>query len=208
MSPAEVSSIVVDEESHSMDIAVAEEKLSQAIGRGGQNIRLASELTGWELNVMSEAAAEDKSESEARTVVELFMNQLDVDEDVALILVQEGFSTIEEIAYVPASELLAIEEFDQQIVDELRSRARDVLLTQAIASEETADGAKPAEDLLSLEGMDDDLAKILAGRGIATREDLAEQAVDDLQDIEGLDADRAAKLIMAARAHWFENEPA
>lgn len=191
-----------------MDIAVAEEKLSQAIGRGGQNIRLASELTGWELNVMSEAAAEEKSESEARTVVELFMNQLDVDEDVALILVQEGFSTIEEIAYVPASELLAIEEFDQQIVDELRSRARDVLLTQAIASEETADGAKPAEDLLSLEGMDDDLAKILAGRGIATREDLAEQAVDDLQDIEGLDADRAAKLIMAARAHWFENEPA
>jgi N utilization substance protein A len=157
---------------------------------------------------MSEAAAEEKSESEARTVVELFMNQLDVDEDVALILVQEGFSTIEEIAYVPASELLAIEEFDQQIVDELRSRARDVLLTQAIASEETADGAKPAEDLLSLEGMDDDLAKILAGRGIATREDLAEQAVDDLQDIEGLDADRAAKLIMAARAHWFENEPA
>jgi N utilization substance protein A len=206
MSPAEVSSIVVDEESHSMDIAVAEDKLSQAIGRGGQNIRLASELTGWELNVMSEAAADEKSETEARTVVELFMAQLDVDEDVALILVQEGFSTIEEIAYVPAAELLAVEEFDQQIVDELRSRARDVLLTQAIASEETAEGSKPAEDLLSLEGMDEDLARKLASRGIVTREDLADQSVDELADIQGLEAERAAKLIMTARAHWFEEE--
>ncbi len=206
MSPAEVSSIVVDEESHSMDIAVAEDKLSQAIGRGGQNIRLASELTGWELNVMSEAAADEKSESEARAVVELFMKQLDVDEDVALILAQEGFSTIEEIAYVPAAELLGVEEFDQQIVDELRSRARDVLLTQAIASEETADGSKPAEDLLSLEGMDEVLGRKLASRGIVTREDLAEQAVDDLADIDGLDPERAAILIMAARAHWFESE--
>jgi transcription termination/antitermination protein NusA len=208
MSPAEVSSIVVDEESHSMDIAVAEDKLSQAIGRGGQNIRLASELTGWELNVMSEAAADEKSEKEARTVVELFMKQLDVDEDVALILVQEGFSTIEEIAYVPAAELLGIEEFDQQIVDELRSRARDVLLTQAIATEETAGGNKPAEDLLALDGMDADLAGELASRGIVTREDLAEQAVDDLADVEGLDPERAAALIMVARAHWFENEEA
>ena len=206
MSPAEVSSIVVDEESHSMDIAVAEDRLSQAIGRGGQNIRLASELTGWELNVMSEAAADEKSEQEARTVVELFMKQLDVDEDVALILVQEGFSTIEEIAYVPAADLLAIEEFDQQIVDELRSRARDVLLTMAIATEETAGGAPPADDLLALEGMDADLARQLASRGVVTREDLAEQAVDDLADIEGLDAERAASLIMTARAHWFENE--
>lgn len=208
MSPAEVSSIVVDEESHSMDIAVAEDKLSQAIGRGGQNIRLASELTGWELNVMSEAAAEEKSEGEARIVVELFMKQLDVDEDVALILVQEGFSTIEEIAYVPAAELLAIEEFDQQIVDELRSRARDVLLTQAIATEETAGGKEPAEDLLSLEGMDDDLAQMLAANGIVTREDLAEQAVDDLLAFEDMDAERAASLIMAARAHWFTGEQA
>jgi N utilization substance protein A len=134
------------------------------------------------------------------------MKQLDVDEDVALILVQEGFSTIEEIAYVPAAELLAIEEFDQQIVDELRSRARDVLLTQAIATEETAEGAKPAEDLLSLDGMDDALARKLASRGIVTREDLADQAVDDLADIDGLEPDRAAKLIMAARAHWFAEE--
>lgn len=206
MSPAEVSSIVVDEESHSMDIAVAEDKLSQAIGRGGQNIRLASELTGWELNVMSEAAAEQKSESEARAVVELFMQQLDVDEDVALILAQEGFSTIEEIAYVPAAELLAIEEFDQQIVDELRNRARDVLLTQAIATEENIDAARPAEDLLSLEGMDQDLARQLAMRNIVTRENLAELAVDDLADVEGLDPQRAAQLIMAARAHWFEDK--
>lgn len=189
-----------------MDIAVTEDKLSQAIGRGGQNIRLASELTGWELNVMSEAAADEKSEQEARTVAELFMQQLDVDEDVALILVQEGFSTIEEIAYVPVSELLAIEEFDQQIVDELRSRARDVLLTMAIATEETAGGAKPAEDLQALAGMDADLARQLASHGVVTREDLAEQAVDDLAGIEGLDPGRAASLIMAARAHWFENE--
>ncbi len=207
MSPAEVSSIVVDEEAHSMDIAVAEDKLSQAIGRGGQNIRLASELTGWDLNVMSEAAADEKSESEARSVVELFMKQLDVDEDVALILAQEGFSSIEEIAYVPAAELLGVEEFDQQIVDELRSRARDVLLTQAIATEETADGAKPAEDLLALDGMDKELARKLASRGIVTREDLAEQAVDDLADVEGLEATRAAELIMTARAHWFQDEP-
>jgi N utilization substance protein A len=204
MSPAEVTSIVVDEEAHSMDIAVAEDKLSQAIGRGGQNIRLASELTGWELNVMSETAADEKSEQEARQVAELFMKQLDVDEDVALILVQEGFSTIEEIAYVPANELLAVEEFDQQIVDELRSRARDVLLTQAIASEEKLGDTPPAEDLINLPGMDLETARKLAGHGIVTREDLAEQAVDDLAEIKDLDAERAATLIMAARAHWFE----
>jgi N utilization substance protein A len=208
MSPAEVTSIVVDEEAHSMDIAVAEDKLSQAIGRGGQNIRLASELTGWELNVMSETAADEKSEKEAREVAELFMKQLDVDEDVALILVQEGFSTIEEIAYVPANELLGIEEFDQQIVDELRSRARDVLLTQAIATEEKIDERPPAEDLMSLPGMDIETARRLAGRGIVTREDLADQAVDDLADIEDLDPERAATLIMAARAHWFETPAA
>ena len=205
MSPAEVISIVVDEDAHSMDIAVDEEKLSQAIGRGGQNIRLASELTGWELNVMTETAAEEKSEKEARELVQNFMKELDVDEDVASILVQEGFSSLEEIAYVPASELLAIEEFDQDIVNELRSRARDVLITQAIVSEEVIDQAEPAEDLLGLEGMDRELAFVLASRGIVTREDLAEQAVDDLGEIEDLDPDRAAQLIMAARAHWFES---
>ena len=204
MAPAEVVSIVVDEDSHSMDIAVTEEKLSQAIGRGGQNIRLASELTGWELNVMTQQAAEAKSEGEQRTLIEQFKTQLDVDEDVAQILVQEGFSTIEEIAYVPASELNAIEEFDEEIVKELRNRARDVLLTQAIATEEKIDGSGPSEDLLGVDGMDEELASMLASRGILTREDLAEQAVDDLLEIEGVDAERAGALIMAARKHWFD----
>jgi N utilization substance protein A len=205
MAPAEVVSIVVDEDSHSMDIAVTEEKLSQAIGRGGQNIRLASELSGWELNVMTQQAAEAKSEGEQKKLVEIFKTQLDVDEDVAQILVQEGFSTIEEIAYVPASELNAIEEFDEDIVKELRNRARDVLLTQAIASEEKIDGAEPAADLLQVDGMDKELALTLASRGIVTREDLAEQAIDDLLEIDGVDAERAGALIMAARKHWFES---
>jgi N utilization substance protein A len=204
MSPAEVMSIVVDEDAHSMDIAVTEEKLSQAIGRGGQNIRLASQLTGWDLNVMTESDAEAKSDSEAKELVQNFMKQLDVDEDVATILAQEGFSTIEEIAYVPQAELAAIEEFDEDIVKELRNRARDVLLTQAIASEETLDQSMPADDLLLLEGMSPDLALTLARRGVRTREDLAGQSVDELADIEGLAADKAAKLIMTARAPWFE----
>ncbi|MFZ9709197.1 MAG: transcription termination factor NusA [Steroidobacteraceae bacterium] len=203
MSPAEVLSIVVDEDSHSMDIAVSEEKLSQAIGRGGQNIRLASQLTGWDLNVMNESDAEAKSESEARSLVENFMKQLDVDEDVATLLVQAGFSTVEEVAYVPQSELMAIEEFNEDIVKELRSRARDVLLTQAIASEESLESQLPADDLLLLEGMQPDLALALARRGVRTREDLAEQAVDDLLDIQGLTAEEAGKLIMKAREHWF-----
>jgi transcription termination/antitermination protein NusA len=204
MSPAEVMSIVVDEDSHSMDIAVSEEKLSQAIGRGGQNIRLASQLTGWDLNVMTESDAEAKSETEAKALVQNFMKQLDVDEDVATILAQEGFSTIEEIAYVPQAELAGIAEFDEDIVKELRNRARDVLLTQAIASEESLDQSMPADDLLLLEGMSPDLALALARRGVRTREDLAEQSVDDLADIDGLKADEAGKLIMTARAHWFE----
>jgi N utilization substance protein A len=204
MAPAEVSSIVVDEEAHSMDIAVAEEKLSQAIGRGGQNIRLASELTGWKLNVMSEQAAEEKSESEQKELEQLFMKQLDVDQDVAAILVQEGFSSIEEIAYVPQGELASIEEFDENIVKELRNRARDVLLTQAIASEETIESAEPAEDLLSVDGMDEDLATELARHGIVTREDLAEQSIDELAEISTLDPARAGELILAARKHWFE----
>ena len=206
MSPAEVLSIVVDEDAHSMDIAVDEDKLSQAIGRGGQNIRLASELTGWELNVMTEADAEQKSESETRELLELFTKQLDVDEEVALILVQEGFSTIEEVAYVPTSELMEIEEFDEDIVNELRNRARDVLLTQAIVQEEKIDEAEPAEDLLTLEGMDKGLAFKLASEGVVTREDLAELAVDDLLDINDMDQEAAAALIMKARAHWFEAE--
>ncbi len=206
MSPAEVVSIVMDEDSHSMDIAVEEDKLSQAIGRGGQNIRLASELTGWELNVMTAADAEQKSESEMKELIEMFSAQLDVDEEIGLILVQEGFSTIEEVAYVPASELVAIEEFDEDIVTELRSRARDVLLTQAIVQEEKIDEAEPAEDLLELEGMDKGLAYLLASKGVVTREDLAELATDDLLEINEMDEERAAALIMKAREHWFAEE--
>jgi N utilization substance protein A len=206
MSPAEVVSIVVDEDAHSMDIAVDEDKLSQAIGRGGQNIRLASELSGWELNVMTAADADEKSESETRELIELFAKQLDVDEEVALILVQEGFSTIEEVAYVPASELVEIEEFEEDIVTELRNRARDVLLTQAIVQEEKIDEAEPAEDLLSLEGMDKGLAFVLASKGVVTREDLAELATDDLLELNEMDSEEAAALIMKARAHWFEEE--
>jgi N utilization substance protein A len=206
MSPAEVQSIVVDEDSHSMDIAVAEEKLSQAIGRGGQNIRLASQLTGWELNVMTESDAEAKSEAEAKKVVQNFMKQLDVDEDVASILAQEGFSTIEELAYVPVSELANIEAFDEELVKELRNRARDVLLTQAIATEEGIEGQLPADDLLQLSGMSPDLALKLAQHGVRTREDLAEQSVDELTEIEGLDEAAAGALIMQAREIWFQAE--
>ncbi|UCC57185.1 MAG: transcription termination/antitermination protein NusA [Gammaproteobacteria bacterium] len=206
MSPAEVTSIVVDEDTHTMDIAVGEEQLSQAIGRAGQNVRLASQLTGWELNVMDESQAEEKSEAEALELQNLFKEQLDVDEEIAAILVQEGFSSIEEIVYVPKSELLAIEEFEEEIVDELRGRARDVLLTQAIISEEKIGDAEPAQDLLEMEGMDRELAYILASRQIITMEDLAERATDELMDIEGMDEERAGALIMAARAPWFAEE--
>ncbi|HIP68218.1 MAG TPA: transcription termination/antitermination protein NusA [Chromatiales bacterium] len=206
MSPAEVLSIVVDEEKHSMDIAVEEDKLSQAIGRNGQNVKLASQLTGWELNVMSEAEAEDKSESEAKAYIQQFMEQLDVDEEVAVILVQEGFTSVDEVAFVPEAELLAIEEFDEDIVKELRGRASDALLTKAIASEEKIENAKPAKDLLSMEGMDDATAHLLAAKGICTMEDLAEQAVDDLLAIWEIDEERAAALIMKAREPWFADE--
>ena len=206
MSPAEVVSIVVDEDKHSMDIAVEEDKLSQAIGRGGQNIRLASELSGWELNVMTAQDAEEKSEVEMRGLIELFSKQLDVDEEVALILVQEGFSTIEEVAYVPASELVGCEEVEGEIVGELRSRGRDGMLTQAIVQEERSDEVEPEEDLLSLEGMEKRLAYVLASKGVVTREDLAELATDDLLELNEMDAEIAGALIMKARAHWFEEE--
>ncbi len=206
MSPADVVSIVVDEDKHSMDVAVTEEKLSQAIGRNGQNIRLASQLTGWELNVMSEADAEEKSEEEARRYVEELMKYLDVDEDVATILVQEGFTSIDEVAYVPEEEMLEIEEFDEEIVAELRKRARDALLIRAIAAEEQVEGGTPAEDLLTMEGMDEETAKRLAAKGICTMEDLAEQAVEDILDIEGIDEERAAALIMTAREPWFAEQ--
>ena len=206
MSPAEVLSIVVDEEKHSMDIAVEEDKLSQAIGRNGQNVKLASQLTGWELNVMSEAEAEDKGESEAKAYIQLFMDQLDVDEEVAIILVQEGFASIDEVAYVPESELLAIEEFDEDIVKELRGRASDALLTRAIASEEKIENAQPLEDLLTMEGMDENTAHLLAAKGICSMEDLAEQSVDDLLEIDDFGEERAAALIMKAREPWFADQ--
>lgn len=209
MQPAEVASIVMDEESHSMDIAVEDESaLAQAIGRSGQNIRLASELTGWELNVMTLEEADSKQEQEAEEALQTFIEQLDVDEDVAAVLVEEGFSTLEEVAYVPAEEMLAIEGFDEDVVEALRQRAKDALLTRALVSEEKFKQAEPAEDLLNMEGMDRGLAVDMASRGIVTMEDLAEQAVDDLLDIEGMNEERAAQLIMTARAPWFEGEEA
>jgi len=206
MSPAVVSSIVVNEDNKSMDIAVEEDQLSLAIGRGGQNIKLASELTGWTLNVMSEVEAVEKSEVETQKSQQMFMDMLDVDEEVAVILVQEGFTSIDEVAYVPVSEMLEIEEFDEDIVEELRGRAKDVLLTRAISSEEELTSVEPAEDLLKMEGMNKDLAYQLAHNGIVSMEDLAEQSVDELLEIEGLDEEQAAKLIMTAREPWFAEE--
>jgi len=208
MAPAEIESIVVDEDAGSMDVAVAEDNLAMAIGRGGQNVRLACELTGWDVNVMSLDEWQEKQQQEAGNYLETFMQALDVDEDVAGVLVEEGFTSLEEVAYVPLEEMLDIEGFDEEIAEELRSRAKDALLTQALASEEELENAEPAEDLLSMEGMDKHLAYLLANRGVATMEDLAEQAVDDLLDIEGLDEERAAALIMKAREPWFAEEQA
>jgi len=209
MSPAEVESIVVDEDSHTMDVAVSEEQLSQAIGRGGQNVKLASELTGWTLNVMSVEEAEEKNEAEAERTQKMFMDLLDVDEEVAAILVQEGFSTIDEVAYVPMEEMLAIEEFDEDIVNELRGRAKDVLLTRAISSEEDLTSVEPAEDLQNMAGMDMELAYKLAKNGVVSMEELAEQSVDELLAIEPeLGEEKAAELIMKAREPWFADEQA
>ena len=204
MAPAEVQSIIVDEDKHSMDLAVAEDKLAQAIGRGGQNVRLASRLTGWQLNVMTADQVQAKSEAEQAAARQLFMDKLEVDEEIAGILVAEGFSTVEEVAYVPVGELLAVEGFDEDIVEELRSRARDALLNEALAAEESLEEHQPAEDLLSLEGMDETTAYALSERGVRTREDLAELAVDEITDIEDMDEARASALIMEARRHWFE----
>lgn len=206
MSPAEVASIVVDEEARSMDVAVKEDQLSQAIGRGGQNVRLASQLTGWELNVMTDTQAEEKTEAEVENLSAMFMEQLNVDEEVATILAQEGFSSIEEVAYLPTQEMLGIEEFDESMVKELQSRAQDVLLAREIATEEQVAVVEPAEDLLSVEGMDPELAYKLASHGVVTREDLAEQSVDELVELSDVDVARAGPLIMAARAVWFEEK--
>jgi len=180
---------------------VDEENLAQAIGRSGQNVRLASELTGWELNIMTPEESQKKSEEESLRTRQLFMDKLDVDEEVADILVQEGFSTLEEVAYVPLNEMLEIESFDEATVNELRSRARNALLTQAIASEEKVE--HDIGDLMKVEGMDKDTATLLAGKGVNTQEDLADQGTEDLVELTGLDAERARQLIMAARAPWF-----
>ncbi len=203
MSPAEVESIVVDEESNTMEVAVAEDNLAQAIGRGGQNVRLASDLTGWTINVMSTDEAIEKQESEAGVIMETFMNALDVDEDVAAVLVEEGFTTVEEVAYVPLEEMAGIEGFDEEISEELRERAKDALLTMAIASESELGSSEPAQDLLEMRGMEKQLAYVLASSGVVTMEDLAEQSVDELMEVEGMTEERAAELIMTAREPWF-----
>ncbi len=207
MAPAEVASIVVDEDAHAMDVAVEADNLAQAIGRNGQNVRLASQLSGWELNVMTIDDLNAKHEEENAKVLNLFINGLDIDEEFASVLVDEGFSTLEEVAYVPVGELLAIEGLDEDTVEELRNRARAFLTTKALANEETLEGAEPTEELLNLEGMDRHLAYILASRGITDLEELAEQGTDDITDIEELDEEKAGALIMAARnIVWFSEE--
>jgi len=201
LAPAEVSKITVDEESHSMDVVVDEENLAQAIGRNGQNVRLASELTQWELNIMTEEESQKKNDEEGTAVRKVFMERLDVDDEVANILIQEGFTTLEEVAYVPLNEMLEIESFDEETVNELRSRARNALLVEAIASEEHVENV--ASDLLTLDGMDNETARVLAAKGVTTQEELADLAVDDLIELTGIDAERAKQLIMTARAPWF-----
>jgi N utilization substance protein A len=206
MAPAEVESIVVDEDTHTMDVGVADDNLAQAIGRAGQNVRLAGQLTGWTINVMSIEEMGAKHEQESGQVISYFVDALDIGDDIAEVLVEEGFTTLEEVAYVPLEEMMSIEGFDEEIAQELRARAKDALLTQAIASEEKLESAEPAEDLLTMEGMEKHLAFILASRGIVTMEDLAEQAVEDLLDIEDMTEERAGELIMTARAPWFADE--
>ena len=206
LAPANVTSILVDEERHAMDVVVDEDNLALAIGTGGRNVRLASELTGWQINLMSAEESEQKQQDERAVIQRSFMDQLDVDAEVADILIDEGFTGLEEIAYVPITEMLEIEAFDEDTVNELRERARNVLLTQAIANEEKLNTT--AEDLLSLEGMDRDLAARLADANVHTRDELAELAVDELVEATQVDEQRAKDLIMKARAHWFEGENA
>ncbi|MGF1757860.1 transcription termination factor NusA [Photobacterium sagamiensis] len=207
MAPAEVSSIIVDEDNHTMDIAVEQDNLAQAIGRNGQNIRLASQLTGWELNVMTVEDLQKKHQKEAQASIEVFTKHLDIDEDFATVLVEEGFTTLEEIAYVPVSELKDVEGLDEEAIDELRNRAKEALTTIALAQEESFEGVEPADDLLGLDGLERDMAFKLAAKGISTLEDLADQGTDDLLDIEEMNEARAGELIMAARnICWFSDE--
>ncbi|PIP80955.1 MAG: transcription termination/antitermination protein NusA [Gammaproteobacteria bacterium CG22_combo_CG10-13_8_21_14_all_40_8] len=206
MSPAIVASLVVDEDKHSMDIAVADDNLAQAIGRNGQNIRLASQLTGWQLNVMSIEEMESRGEAESDRLVNMFIKEFDVDEDLATFLVEEGFTCAEDVAYIPIQEMLEIDGFDEELVEELKIRAKNALLTKAIAKEENLESSQPTQDLLDMEGMDKHLALVLASKGICSMEDLAEQSVDELLEFKELDAEKAAKLIMTARKPWFENQ--
>ncbi len=202
LAPANVSSILVDEDKHAMDVVVDEDNLAIAIGRSGQNVRLASELTGWQINIMTADESTQKQESEQTGIREVFMKRLDVDEEIANILIGEGFSSLEEIAYVPVAELLEIQAFDQDTVEELRTRARNALLTEAIAREENLD--QTDRSLLDLDGMETELAIKLSSNGVRSRDELADLGVDELTEMTGIDAERAGRLIMAARAHWFE----
>ena len=204
LAPANVSSIVVDEERHAMDVVVDEENLAIAIGRGGQNVRLASELTGWKINILDAAESAQKQASETDSVRKLFMEKLDVDEEIADLLIAEGFTSLEQVAYVPLEEMLEIESFDEDTVNELRTRAKDALLTMEIALEESAQAV--SLDLRDLEGVTPELIAKLADAGVHTRDDLADLAVDELIEISGQSADEAKTLIMKAREHWFANE--
>lgn len=204
LSPAEVSRIVIDEDKHAVDVIVDENQLALAIGRGGQNVRLASDLTGWQLNIMTSAEADERNAAEDAAIRRLFMDHLNVDEETADVLVQEGFATLEEVAYVPAAELLAIEGFDEEIVDMLRNRARDAILTMAIAAEEKL--GEVSDDMRNLEGIDADMLRSLAEAGITTRDDLAELAVDELIEITGVNEETAKAVILTAREHWFTED--
>ncbi len=205
MSPAEIESIVVDEDKHTMDVSVAKDNLSQAIGRGGQNVRLATELTGWELNVRDASDASSADNENNAKIKQIFIEQLDVDEEIADVLIEVGLTNVEEIAYIPVEEMLGIDGFDQDLVDALRSRAKDAVLINAIAVEEAIETSEPAKDLLEMDGMDDELAHEMAANGIVTMENLADQAIDDLLSFLDIDEDRAGKLIMKAREPWFAN---
>ncbi|RAP36574.1 transcription termination/antitermination protein NusA [Legionella quinlivanii] len=202
MAPADITSIIVDEDSHTMDLAVQKEQLSQAIGRNGQNVRLASQLTGWTLNVMTVDDFNAKTQEESSKIVNLFTSALDIDEEIAALLVANGFSSLEEIAYVPKEELMGIEEFDEEIVDELRNRANDTLLAQALSSGQDLESEND-NSLLEMEGMTAEIADALNKKGIVTMDDLAEQSVDELLEIEGMTEKKAAALIMKAREPWF-----
>lgn len=206
MSPAEIQSIVVDEDKHSMDVAVTSDSLSQAIGRGGQNVRLASELTGWELNILDASKIDENLDETAAKAKQEFMELLDVDEEIADVLVEVGLNNIEEIAYIPVDEMLEIDGFDEELVEALRSRAKDALLIKAIASEEQIETSQPSEELMSMEGMNDTLAHEMAAKGIITLDDLAEQSIDDIIEFTGMDEERAGKLIMKARESWFAED--